>query len=203
MLGARRFACPARGREPGRDRLDSAEGVGAGAALSVADGHGSPRASAARPARGWRSRSPGTGRGVAGCPGPSIRDAVLVKDRLEQEPPAGSPLNGGAWYGQHLAETPFTEQELGLLRERDGPGRADLVRPTPTLPTATTLITAVTMDSLWRSGRSATATSSPSRPPAGAAARWRGDDRLIANETTSLCTAGCLAALPGSDLSGR
>ncbi len=163
-------------------------GSGSQLALAVADGHGS--AKSFRSAIGSQiavETSLDYGAELLAA-APSLAELSMVKDRLEQEIPHRIVFEWRRRVGQHFAESPFAEAELGKLAERDGRGAADLVRRDPYLAYGSTLITVVAMESFlafWQIGDGDVVTVS-------AAARvgrpLRGDDRLIANETTSLCS---------------
>ncbi|HET7017772.1 MAG TPA: PP2C family serine/threonine-protein phosphatase [Streptosporangiaceae bacterium] len=192
----RAIGCSVRGASHVRSGLENQDaidwfppdGLGSEIVLAVADGHGS--------AKSFRSAI-GSQIAVAVsldygaellAAAPSLAELSLVKDRLEQEIPHRIVYEWRRRVGQHFAESPFTEAELGRLTERDGASAADLVRRDPYLGYGSTLITVVAMESFlafWQIGDGDVVTVSAdarvSRP-------LRGDERLIANETTSLCS---------------
>jgi Protein phosphatase 2C len=165
-----------------------AEGAGAGVAISVADGHGSPKSF--RSATGARLAvevSQGLAGELLSAPGGTAA-LSWVKDRLEHDAPRRIVREWRALVSADLARSPFTEDELAPLRARDGEKAESLVQSDPHLAYGTTLITAVAAPSFmafWQVGDGDALTVSaagPGRPlPA--------DERLFANETTSLCSA--------------
>ncbi len=190
------IGCSVRGASHVRSGLENQDAIGwfppngwgGQMVLAVADGHGS--------AKSFRSAI-GSELAVAVAldygaellaAAPSLAELSLVKDRLEQEIPHRIVFEWRRRVGQHFDESPFTEAELGRLTERDGAKAADLVRRDPYLAYGSTLITVVAMASFlafWQIGDGDVVTVSADgrvgRP-------LRGDERLIANETTSLCS---------------
>jgi hypothetical protein len=174
-----------------QDAIDwiPAEGIGARVAVSVADGHGSPRSF--RSATGARLAvevSHGLARELL-TPSGGREELSWVKDRLAQDAPQRIVWAWRARIEEDLAGSPFTDDELALLRERDGQKGQALVEGDPYLAYGSTLVTAVATQSFmafWQIGDGDVLTVSAdwgvSRPLAG-------DERLIANETTSLCSA--------------
>lgn len=164
------------------------EGVGAGAAISVADGHGSPKSF--RSATGARLAvevSQGLAAELLIAPGGNTT-LSWVKDRLEQDAPRRIVREWRALVAADLAGTPLSGEELALLRDREGAKAQSLVETDPYLAYGTTLITAVAAPSymaFWQIGDGDALTVTA----AGAGRPLAGDERLIANETTSLCSA--------------
>jgi hypothetical protein len=165
-----------------------AEGAGASVAISVADGHGSPKSF--RSAAGARLAvevSQGLAAELLTAQG---GNAALswVKDRLEQDAPRRIVREWRALVSADLAQSPITEDELAALREGDGAKAESLVLSDPYLAYGTTLITAVAAPSFmafWQVGDGDALTVSA----AGTGRPLPADERLFANETTSLCSA--------------
>lgn len=163
------------------------EGQGDEIVLSVADGHGS--AKSFRSAIGSRlavelSRDFGWELLTAA---PTLAELSLVKDRLEQIP-RRIVHEWRMRVGQHLTGYPFSEPELSRLAGQDGQDAVDRVTRDPFLAYGSTLITAVAAESFmafWQIGDGDVVTVSAA---AKVGRPLRGDDRLIANETTSLCS---------------
>jgi Protein phosphatase 2C len=114
----------------------------------------------------------------------------LVKDRLETDIPRRIVHKWSERVDQHLARNPFTEQELAALVEQDGQKSKQLIEKNGRLAYGSTLITAIAMESFavfWQIGDgdvlTVSATGEVIRPVPK-------DARLIANETTSLCSPG-------------
>jgi Protein phosphatase 2C len=114
----------------------------------------------------------------------------LVKDRLETDIPRRIVHKWSERVDQHLARHPFTEQELAALVEQDGQKSKQLIEKNGRLAYGSTLITAIAMESFavfWQIGDgdvlTVSATGEVIRPVPK-------DARLIANETTSLCSPG-------------
>jgi protein phosphatase 2C-like protein len=112
----------------------------------------------------------------------------LVKDRLETDIPRRIVHKWSERVDQHLARNPFTEQELAALVEQDGQKSKQLIEKNGRLAYGSTLVTAIAMESFavfWQIGDGDVLTVSVTgeviRPVPT-------DARLIANETTSLCS---------------
>jgi hypothetical protein len=165
-----------------------AEGAGAGVAITVADGHGS--AKSFRSAAGARLAvevSQGLAAELLSAPGGNTA-LSWVKDRLEQDAPRRIVREWRALVAADLNGMPLTEAELAVLRDREGAKAQALVESDPYLAYGTTLITAVAAPSFmafWQIGDGDALTVTA----AGAGRPLAGDERLIANETTSLCSA--------------
>jgi hypothetical protein len=165
-----------------------AEGIGARVVVSVADGHGSPKSF--RSATGARLAvevSQSLAAELLTAPAGPV-ELSWVKDRLEQDAPRRIVRDWRARVEQDLARSPFTDEEFALVRERDGQKGQDLVEKDPYLAYGSTLVTAVAASSFmafWQIGDGDVLIVSP----AGADRPLAGDERLIANETTSLCSA--------------
>jgi hypothetical protein len=165
-----------------------ADRVGAGVAVSVADGHGGQKSF--RSATGARLAvevSQGLAAELLNAPGGSVA-LSWVKDRLEQDAPRRIVRDWRALVADDLAGSPFTDDEFAVLRGRDGANAQSLVESDPHLAYGTTLITAVAAPSFmafWQIGDGDVLTVSAT----GAGRPLSGDERLIANETTSLCSA--------------
>lgn len=165
------------------------DGIGARVVVSVADGHGSPKSF--RSATGARLAvevSQALAAGLLTAPGGRV-ELSWVKDRLEQDAPRRIVREWRARVEEDLARSPFTDEEFALVRERDGQKAQALIEKDPYLAYGSTLVTAVATESFmafWQIGDgdvlTVSATGAASRPLAG-------DERLIANETTSLCSA--------------
>jgi hypothetical protein len=165
------------------------EGVGARVAVSVADGHGSSKSF--RSAAGARLAvevSQSLAAELLTAPG-GPAELSWVKDRLEDDAPRRIVREWRAQVEQDLARSPFTAEELTRVREREGQKAQALVEADPYVAYGSTLVTAVATQSFmafWQIGDgdvlAVSATGEASRPLAG-------DKRLIANETTSLCSA--------------
>lgn len=164
------------------------DGIGSHVVMSVADGHGS--------AKSFRSAT-GSQLAVEVSHGlaaellslaPTRSELSLVKDRLEQEVPHHIVREWRARVDAHLAKSPFTDAELALVSDRGGHDARDRVRRDPYLAYGSTLVTAVAMETFmafWQIGDGDVVTVSADgnvgRP-------LPGDERLLGNETTSLCT---------------
>ena len=165
-----------------------AEAIGARVAVSVADGHGSPRSF--RSATGARLAvevSHGLAAELLTAPG-DRGELSWVKDRLEQDAPQRIVRRWRARVEDDLARSPFTDGEFALLRERDGQKSQALVESDPYLAYGSTLVTAVATQSFmafWQIGDGDVVTVSAA---GGVSRPLAGDERLIANETTSLCS---------------
>jgi hypothetical protein len=165
------------------------EGIGAGVVVSVADGHGSSKSF--RSATGARLAvevSQALAAELLAAPGGRV-ELSWVKDRLEEDAPRRIVREWRARVEDDLARSPFTDDEFILVRQRDGQKAQALVEADPYLAYGTTLVTAVATQlfmAFWQIGDgdvlTVAATGAASRPLAG-------DERLIANETTSLCSA--------------
>jgi hypothetical protein len=114
----------------------------------------------------------------------------LVKDRLETDIPRRIVHKWSERVDEHLARNPFTEQELAALVEQDGQKSRQLIEKNGRLAYGSTLVTAIAMESFavfWQIGDGDVLTVSVTgeviRPVPT-------DARLIANETTSLCSPG-------------
>lgn len=174
-----------------QDAIDwiPAEGIGARVAVSVADGHGSPKSF--RSATGARLAVE-VSHGLAVELLTTSRDRVelsWVKDRLARDAPQRIVREWRARVEEDLARSPFTDDEFALVRERDGQQGQALVEKDPFLAYGSTLITAVAAQSFmafWQIGDGDVLTVSAA---GGASRPLAGDERLIANETTSLCSA--------------
>jgi hypothetical protein len=199
------IGCSVRGASHVRSGLENQDaigwyptnGQGSQLTLAVADGHGS--AKSFRSAIGSQiavevSLDYGAELLVAA---PSLAELPLVKDRLEQEIPHRIGFEWRRRVGEHFAGSPFTEQELGRLAGQGGQGGlggrggqkdAELVQRDPYLAYGSTLVAVVAMESFlafWQIGDGDVVTVSA----AGRVGRpLQGDERLIANETTSLCS---------------
>jgi hypothetical protein len=114
----------------------------------------------------------------------------LVKDRLETDIPRRIVHKWSERVDEHLARNPFTEQELAALVEQDGQKSRQLIETNGRLAYGSTLVTAIAMESFavfWQIGDGDVLTVSV----AGEVIRpVPTDARLIANETTSLCSPG-------------
>ncbi len=189
--------CSVRGASHLRAGLESqdaigwipAAGTGCRVAVSVADGHGSPRnfrsATGARLAIEVSHELAGEllalPEGVPGLP--------LLKDRLEQSAPRRLVRAWRARVDEHLSQWPFTPAELAAARERDGDEGPGCLARNPYLAYGSTLVTAVAMEScmaFWQIGDGdvllVAGDGQASRP-------LPRDELLAGNETTSLCTA--------------
>ena len=163
------------------------EGIGTRVVVSVADGHGSPKSF--RSARGARLAvevSQGLAAELLTALGERV-ELSWVKDRLEHDAPRRIVRGWRARVEEDLAQSPFTSEEFSLVHERDGQNGQELVEKDPYIAYGSTLITAVAMPSFmafWQIGDGDVLTVSA----AGAGRPLAGDERLIANETTSLCS---------------
>jgi hypothetical protein len=165
------------------------EGIGARVAVSVADGHGNPKSF--RSAVGARLAvevSQAVAAELLAVPG-GRGELSRVKDWLERAAPRRIVRQWRARVAEDLAGSPFTEEELACVQDREGRNAQAVVASDPYLAYGSTLVTAVATASFmafWQIGDGDALTVSA----AGAASRpLAGDERLIANETTSLCSA--------------
>src|SRR5581483_169965 len=112
----------------------------------------------------------------------------FVKDQLETDIPRHIVHGWLQLVDEDLERYPFSEQELAVLAERDGRESTGLVQQNGRLAYGSTLVTAIAMDSFavfWQIGDGDVLTVSS----AGEVGRpVPGDARLIANETSSLCS---------------
>jgi Protein phosphatase 2C len=114
----------------------------------------------------------------------------LVKDRLETDIPRRIVHKWSERVDEHLARNPFTEQELAALVEQDGQKSKQLIEKNGRLAYGSTLITAIAMESFavfWQIGDGDALTVSVTGEVIRPVPK---DARLIANETTSLCSPG-------------
>lgn len=165
-----------------------AEGAGARVVVSVADGHGSPKSF--RSATGARLAvevSQELAADLLTAPGGRV-ELSWVKDRLEQDAPRRIVREWRARVDEDLARSPFTDEEFARIRERDGHKGQEMVENDPYLAYGSTLVTAVAAPlfmAFWQVGDGDVLTVSA----VGAGRPLAGDERLIGNETTSLCSA--------------
>jgi hypothetical protein len=154
----------------------------------VADGHGSPKSfRSATGARFAVEVSQALAAELLTAPGERL-ELSWVKDRLEQDAPRRIVRDWRARVKEDLARSPFRDEEFAAVRERDGQKGQEAVVSDPYLAYGSTLVTAVatpTFMAFWQIGDGDVLTVSAS----GAGRPLAGDDRLIANETTSLCSA--------------
>lgn len=191
------IGCTVRGASHVRTSLENqdaigwipADGTGSRVVLSVADGHGSPKSF--RSATGAQLAIE-VAHGLAAellAVAPARPELSLVKDRLEHEVPRRIVREWRARVDDHLSRSPFSEEELVLVRERDGQQSRELVEMDPHLAYGSTLVTAVAMDSFmafWQIGDGDVLTVSAAD---GVGRPLPGDELLMGNETTSLCSA--------------
>lgn len=160
------------------------------AIVAVADGHGS--AKSFRSAKGaefavevsygyaWdllRAASSGGDRFLS-----------FVKDQVETDIPRRIVRDWIRKVDQHLEREPFSEQDLATLEEQAGPESRRRVEQDGRLAYGSTLITAIALESFavcWQIGDGDVLTVSGHREVSRPVPR---DARLIANETTSLCS---------------
>jgi len=111
----------------------------------------------------------------------------FVKDQLETDIPRRIVYSWTRLVAEDLARNPFTDTELARLADRDGRGTSLLER-NGHLAYGSTLVTVIAMESFvvfWQIGDGDVVTVSS----AGEVGRpVPGDSRLVANETTSLCS---------------
>ena len=162
------------------------DGDGDRVVLAVADGHGSAKnfrsATGARLARD-------VALGIASeilTPGPL--EPSLVKRTLEDVVPMRIVRDWLELVQADLRESPLSAEELAALEEQAGRKSRDLVKQNPHIAYGSTLVTALATESFtafWQIGDGDVLTISDhgtvGRPVPG-------DERLIANETTSLCS---------------
>jgi serine/threonine protein phosphatase PrpC len=163
-------------------------------ALSVADGHGSPKNFRSRVgARLAVDVSLQMASELLNVPDDPVPDRArllsFVKDRLEQDVPRRVVREWLKRVDEDLSRSPLSAAELDRLEAADGHASRDLVTGNPRLAYGSTLVTAIAMESFmafWQIGDgdvlTVSAAGNVSRP-------LPNDDRLIANETTSLCSA--------------
>lgn len=163
------------------------DGAGVQVALSVADGHGSPRS--------FRSA---TGAELAVKVSQQLAAELLevdptggqisvVKDRLLEEVPKRIVQEWRARVEDHLARHPFSEEELTSVERRIGENPCDFLERDPYIAYGSTLVTAIALESFmvfWQVGDGdvlAVSAQGVGRP-------ITKQTLLIANETTSLCS---------------
>ena len=113
----------------------------------------------------------------------------MVKDQLNVELPRRIVYRWKDQVDEDLARNPFTDSELDALADQDGLESRRRVERDNRLAYGSTLITAIAMESFavfWQIGDGDVLTISSERE---VSRPVRGDERLIANETTSLCSA--------------
>jgi hypothetical protein len=113
----------------------------------------------------------------------------MVQDQLKTQLPKRIVQRWKDRVDEDLARNPFTDSELNALAEQDGPESRRRVEQDNHLAYGSTLITAIAMESFavfWQIGDGDVLTISGDRE---VSRPIRGDERLIANETTSLCSA--------------
>jgi Protein phosphatase 2C len=118
-----------------------------------------------------------------------VRFLSMVQDQLKTEFPKQIVQSWRERVDEDLARNPFTDSELNALAEQDGPESRRRVERDNRLAYGSTLITAIAMESFvvfWQIGDGDVLTVSSDRE---VSRPVRGDQRLIANETTSLCSA--------------
>jgi serine/threonine protein phosphatase PrpC len=191
------IGCSVRGASHVRAALENqdaigwipADGTGTRVVLSVADGHGSPKSF--RSAIGAQLAIE-VSHGLAAellSAAPAHPGLSLVKDRLEHEVPRRVVREWRARVDDHLSRSPFADEELALVQERDGQQSRELVEKDPHLAYGSTLVTAVAMESFmafWQIGDGDVLTVSAA---GGVGRPLPGDELLMGNETTSLCSA--------------
>jgi hypothetical protein len=122
------------------------------------------------------------------APGGGDRFLSFVKDQVETDIPRRIAHGWTRQVDEHLEQNPFTEQELAVLEEQDGPESRRRVEQDGRLAYGSTLITAIALESFavfWQIGDGDVLTVSSNREVSRPVPK---DARLIANETTSLCS---------------
>jgi serine/threonine protein phosphatase PrpC len=112
----------------------------------------------------------------------------MVQDQLKTHLPKRIVQSWKERVDEDLARNPFTDSELNALTEQDGVESRRRVEQDNRLAYGSTLITAIAMESFavfWQIGDGDVLTISGDRE---VSRPIRGDERLIANETTSLCS---------------
>lgn len=171
-----------------QDRIEllPPNGIGARVAISVADGHGSPKSF--RSARGAQLAIEVSNALAKVLLISDITGPAFIKARLDHDVPRRVVREWRARVEEDLSGSPISETELGLLEERSGAPARRQVESDPYLAYGTTLITAVATESyvaLWQIGDGDVVFAST----ADDVARPLGhDERLLGNETTSLCS---------------
>lgn len=160
------------------------------AIIALADGHGS--AKSFRSAKGselavkvsygfaWELLRAASGGGD--------RFLSFVKDQVETEIPRRIVHSWTKQVDEHLGQNPFTERELTVLEQQGGPQSRRQVEQDGRLAYGSTLITAIALESFavfWQIGDGDVLTVSSNREVSRPVPK---DARLIANETTSLCS---------------
>jgi hypothetical protein len=113
----------------------------------------------------------------------------IVQDQLKTHLPKQIVQRWKDRVDEDLVRNPFTDSELNALAEQDGPESRRRVEQDNRLAYGSTLITAIALESFavfWQIGDGDVLTISGDRE---VSRPIRGDERLIANETTSLCSA--------------
>lgn len=162
------------------------DGSDARVALSVADGHGSARSF--RSATGSRFAVEVALALAAPIIEQSDLGLPLVKNRLEEAAPQQLVRDWRVKVEADLEQNPFSEEELLRVQDREGRPALESVEKNPLLAYGSTLLTVIVTQSFavfWQIGDgdmvTVSATGDVSRP-------LRGDDRLVADETMSLCS---------------
>lgn len=160
------------------------------AIVALADGHGS--AKSFRSAKGsefavavsfgfaWELLQAASGGGN--------RFLSFVKDQVETDIPRRIVHGWTRQVDEHLEQHPFTDRELAVLEEQAGADGVRRVAQDGRLAYGSTLITAIALDSFavfWQIGDGDVLTMSGNREVTRPVPK---DARLIANETTSLCS---------------
>ena len=178
-----------RSGKPNQDAMgwDPVQGKGTQLILAIADGHGSEKS----------FRSQHGSREAVDVVITKLRDAVscmaedtplsTMKHHFESRLPVLLVQEWSERILDHLAAHPFTEDELTLLREKDGDSACEAVLKKPLLAYGSTMLAVVVNDRYCcclQLGDGdivlVSANGDAERP-------LPKDDRLIANETTSLC----------------
>lgn len=162
------------------------DGVVDHVALAVADGHGSPKNFRSNTGSEFAKKvSLGLAAEIVGAGSPSLSD---VKISLQSVIPRRIVKDWLALVHADLDKSPLTERELAAVEAQAGRKGRDLVAESPHLAYGSTLVTVLatkTFVAFWQIGDGDVLTVSGhgnvDRPVAG-------DEELIANETTSLCS---------------
>jgi serine/threonine protein phosphatase PrpC len=184
-----RGASHVRGGLPNQDaiRWEPESGQGAPLILAVSDGHGSNKCFRSHVGAETAVRIATKSLQELLDGQPDLTNLSAIKRTAEERLPQQIVREWKSSVQQHLGENPFSEEEWTRLAEKEGGAARQLVEGNPALAYGATLVTALLQDEFilylqLGDGEILTVSESGevSRP-------LPSDERLIANETTSLC----------------
>jgi serine/threonine protein phosphatase PrpC len=155
--------------------------------LAVSDGHGSNKCFRSDVGADFAVRTATTLLKQLLEGQPDLTNLSAIKRTAEERLPQGLVREWREAVDKHLAENPFTEEEWQRLTEKDGPAVRQTVESNPALAYGATLLTALITDDFvlyLQLGDGEILTVSETREVSRPMPK---DERLMANETTSLC----------------